>query len=95
MALTDFRVSRKTKRPGCCDFDCCGNHFGRIEKSRHARVHGQVNRIVKTRRYAKRVERRLTKEEIRVQLNETLQDIEDFNLEMKEMFCDDDYMESY
>lgn len=55
--LTNFQISQKTKRPACCDWDCCGCHFGRISYRQH-RNKGQ-NRIIKARRYAKRVERRL------------------------------------
>jgi DNA-binding transcriptional regulator GbsR (MarR family) len=86
--VSDFRVSGKTKRPPCCDFSCCGNKFGRIEKSFLSKgkklypKHHQ-NRIVKTRRYAKHVERQLIKKEIENQLIEELEsmleDIKEWN----------------
>lgn len=87
--ITNFQLSHKTKRPDCCDFECCGNKFGRIERSVHAHVHGSVNRIVKTRRYAKHVERQLVQKEITNQLVEVLLDIDDFNREMMHFEMDE------
>jgi hypothetical protein len=69
--LTNFQISNKTKRPACCDFDCCGNHFGRIERrSRQSRIHSKVNRIKLTRRYAKHVENQLVRKEILLEMGE-------------------------
>lgn len=64
--LTDFRVSVKTKRPGCCDWFCCGNKFGRIEKRGHYRKDNL--RMKKTRRYAKHVEKFLWKKEVKEEM---------------------------
>jgi len=66
--ITDFRISKKTRRPGCCNFDCCGNHFGRIERSAHANVRN-VNRIIKSRRYVKHVERQMVRKFILSELD--------------------------
>lgn len=55
--ITNFKSNQKTKQPRCCAYHCCGNHFGRIERSIYAKVHSSENRIKPTRRYAKRAER--------------------------------------
>lgn len=70
MAITNFQLSAKTKRPPCCDFCCCGNKFGRIERSKYCHVHSGINRIKRTRRYVKHVERQLIQREIAEQLND-------------------------
>jgi len=72
--ITDFNTSNKTKIPACCSFDCCGNRFGRIESHDHANTHGRVNRIVLTRRYAKRAGRPAIKREIEMELAELNED---------------------
>lgn len=78
--ITNFRVSNKTAAPRCCDFSCCGNKFGRIEHSfiqtstgrrYYPHVHTSINRIKKTRRYAKHVERQIVKKMIMEVLNES------------------------
>ena len=86
--ITDFRVSYKTNAPQICSFDCCGNHFGRIERSTYMRCHRQVNRIIQTRRYAKRVERRLVQLEIQQQLQDEYDDIQEAIREWNAFWAD-------
>lgn len=81
-----FQISHKTKSPACCGFDCCGNKFGRIERSKYAKYHGRISRMKLTRRYAKHVEKRIIQKEIAEQLHEEILDIEEFNREMEQMF---------
>lgn len=64
--ISDFKVSAKTKHPACCHWGCCGNKFGRIEKRSSGRH--KDNRMVKTRRYAKHVEKQKVMKEIREEL---------------------------
>jgi hypothetical protein len=73
MAITDFQLSAKTKRPTCCNFCCCGNKFGRIERSKYCKVHHGINRIKRSRRYVKHVERQLIQQEIREQILEAIE----------------------
>jgi hypothetical protein len=68
--LTDFRLSSKTKPPACCAFYCCGNKFGRIEKSQYCKVHSGINRIKRSRRYVKHVEKQLVRKQILAELSE-------------------------
>lgn len=72
--IIDYKVSAKTKHPACCHWGCCGNKFGRIEKGwkdSTNRIHypkHKTNRMERTRRYAKRVERMVWKREVRNEL---------------------------
>ena len=68
--ITNFNASKKTASPACCSFDCCGNRFGRIESHGHAKVHGRVNRIKLSRRYAKRAEKAIIRREILTEISE-------------------------
>jgi hypothetical protein len=63
--ITNFKGNKKTKSPSCCNLACCGNKFGRIGGDSH--YHGE-NRIIKTRRYAKRAERNIIRNDILAQL---------------------------
>lgn len=90
--ITDFRISIKTKAPQCCALDCCGNKFGRIERSTWIRCHNQVNRIIKTRRYAKHVMKRMNQMEILQQLQDEHDDIVEAEREW-ELFWSDLDME--
>lgn len=87
--ITNFKVSSKTKHPKCCHWACCGSKFGRIERSQYAsRAHGQYNRIVRARRYAKHVERQLVRREIAAQLQEEFDDVMDFIEDLDDEFLD-------
>jgi hypothetical protein len=68
--LTNFQICSKTKRPAVCDFSCCGNKFGRIERAQYCKNHSGINRIKRTRRYAKHVERQMIRNEIKSQLRD-------------------------
>jgi len=65
----DYRLSNKTKHPACCNWGCCGNNFGRVEKSfkKDGRIYypkHRMNKMRKMRRYVKRVERMMVNKEI-------------------------------
>lgn len=93
MAITNFQLSDKTKRPPCCDFCCCGNKFGRIERSKYCKVHHGINRIKRSRRYVKHVERQLIEREIQAQLKDDRDYWEDEMRELKEFFrSEEDYI---
>lgn len=68
--ITNFQISAKTRRPACCDWWCCGNMFGRIERSQYAHIHGNVNRVKLSRRYVKHVEKQIVRREIALELLE-------------------------
>lgn len=69
LMVNKFRASKKTRIPVCCSFDCCGNKFGRIERSKYTKVHSGINRIKRTRRYAKRAEKHQVRMMILQELN--------------------------
>lgn len=89
MAITNFQLSDKTKRPACCDFYCCGNKFGRIERSKYCHVHSGINRIKRSRRYVKHVERQLVQREIVEQLNDDAIYTEELHRELEEYFAEE------
>jgi len=88
--LKILQLSHKTYVP-FCGLECCGNKFGRIERSCHANTHGRINRMKRARRYAKHVERQLIKKEIASQLHEEYLEIMEFIEEMQELFADMEY----
>jgi len=94
--ITNFQLSAKTKKPAVCGFSCCGNKFGRIERSKYCKVHHGINRIKRSRRYVKHVERQLIKQEIQEQLQEELDDFIQAIKEWNEFWsdCEDEYDES-
>lgn len=77
--LTNWNASKKTKRPACCDFDCCGCHFGRFERRQH--TNKGANRIIAARRYAKRSE----KNRLKLEILREIEDLKDFE------FFDEDF----
>ncbi len=91
--ITDFQASQKTAIPRC-GFACCGNKFGRIEKSflhkgkRLYPKHHHGNRLARVRRYAKHVERQLVQVEIKQQLQEEYETMLDAIQEWNEFWAD-------
>lgn len=74
--ITNFNASPKTKHPACCSFACCGNKFGRIDRSSYSRRRKSVTRIVKTRRYAKHADKMAWKRDVMEQILDTVTDID-------------------
>ena len=95
--IVNYRASTKTRAP-FCGLSCCGNHFGRCDRScfRHD---SRMNRKILMRRYAKRAERILIQHEIKNQLIEDyfffVNDVDDTHIEYAEENILNDCFEGY
>lgn len=61
--IVNYYASPKTRAP-FCGLSCCGNNFGRCERSCYRHKSGITNHMTRMRRYAKRAERILIRREI-------------------------------
>ncbi len=67
--IVNYYATPKTRAP-FCGLRCCGNSFGRCERSMYRHKSGIVNHKLRMRRYAKHADRNLVCKEIEQQIIE-------------------------
>jgi hypothetical protein len=89
--IVNYLATPKTRAP-FCGLRCCGNAFGRCERSMYRHKSGKMNHKLQMRRYAKHVERNIIRKEIEAQIQE-IQEItnDDLNIGTEPFDSDYDY----
>lgn len=85
--IVNYRASTKTRAP-FCGLTCCGNHFGRCDRScfRHD---SRMNRKILMRRYAKHADSMLVRREIQLYFDELEQEFWDSIIQYQNAVNDD------